>query len=318
MKIAMVGAPYEETPPLSGAYGGIERVVSWWVKGLLSTGHEVDLYAREGSMKATRNFNWPHYGQEDQYAAFVYSKLKDNDVDIVIDNTHQKWLGRFPIKNYIAMLHMEHCPIRKNVVGCSQNNAWLNDSDVFIHLGVDLDEYKLETNKKDYLLYLGAIAPHKQVHVAALVAHKLEIPIRIAGPRREGYENYFDSMISELKPEEYVGAVGGEEKQELLGGAMALLWPINWEEPGGTIFFESVACGTPVIAYRRGCAPELVEDDITGYLVGNPFEMAEAVKKLDKIDPQVVRNRVAERWNLQLTVERHLEVYHRVIEGERW
>jgi len=315
MKIAMVSAPYEPTPPIG--YGGIERVVAWWSKGLLSMGHEVDLYARTGSMEATRNFDWEHEGQEEQFAAFVYSKLKENEVDVVVDNTHQKWLGRFPIKHYVAMLHMEYCPVKKNVVGCSRNNAWLNDSDVYIHLGIDLDEYPLETQKEDYLLYLGAIAPHKQVHVAVMVAHKLGIPIKVAGPRREGYEKYFDALVSDLEADEYVGAVGGEEKQELLGKAKALLWPINWEEPGGTIFFESAAKGTPVISYRRGCAPELVEDGITGYLVGNPFEMAEAVKKLD-IDPQTVRNRVAERWNLQLTVERHIEVYQRVIGGERW
>ena len=313
----MVCQPGEVVPVFG--YGGIERVVGWWTKELVKQGHHVILYAREGSTVGSEVVGWKHSEkQEQEFANMAYLDLGKKDVDIVVDNTHQKWLGRFPIKNYIAMLHMEYCPVQKQVVGCSRNNAWLNDSDVYVHLGVDLDEYRLETDKDDYLLYLGAIAPHKQVHVAVMVARKLGIPIKVAGPRREGFEVYFDTLISDLTDEEYVGAVGGEEKQELLGKAKALLWPINWEEPGGTIFFESVACGTPVIAYRRGCAPELVEDGITGYLVGNPYEMSEAVKKLDKIDPQTVRNRVAEKWNMELTIERQLQIYQTVIDGERW
>jgi glycosyltransferase involved in cell wall biosynthesis len=315
MKIAMVCVPGETCPP--EAYGGIERVVSWWSTELVRQGHHVDLFAREGSTAGTRVIEWPHEGNEQGFAEFVYAKL-DDDTDIVVDNTHEKWLGRFGFKNYIAMLHMEHCPVKKNVVGCSRNNAWINGSDVWAHLGVDLSEYQLETEKDDYLLYLGAIAPHKQVHVAIEVAHQLEIPIVIAGPRRQGYENYFDHIVTGLAQEEYAGQVGGERKVALLSNALALLWPINWEEPGGTVAFEAGACGTPVIAYERGCAGEIIEDGVTGFLVHNPVEMADAVGRLDELNPQTVYDTVAAKYNMELTVEKHLAIYQRVIDGETW
>jgi glycosyltransferase involved in cell wall biosynthesis len=317
MKIAIVVAPYEICPP--AAYGGVERVCSFWSRELMRQGHHVDLFAREGSTAGTRVFEWPHYGEEKKFAEWVYGQL-DEDVDIIVDNTHEKWLRYFvPREKYVAMLHMEDAPAGcPNIVGCSKNNAWCNGSKEFVHLGCDMDEYRLETEKDDYLLYLGAIANHKQVHIAIKVARQLGIPIRVAGPRRQGYEGYFDYIVGLLQGEEYLGEVAGEVKQEVLGKAKALLWPINWDEPGGTIFFEAASCGTPVVAYRRGCAPELIDEGVTGFLVGNPLEMAEAVGKLDQIDPVACRQRIEERFNMEITVGKQLAIFERIINGETW
>lgn len=217
------------------------------------------------------------------------------------------------------MLHMEEAPAGcPNIVGCSRNNAWCNNSKEFVHLGCAMDEYQLQTEKGDYLLYLGAIAQHKQVHIVIKVARQLGIPIKVAGPRRKGYEGYFDYIVGLLQGEEYAGEVAGEVKQEILGRARALLWPINWDEPGGTIFFESASCGTPVIAYRRNCAPELIDEGVTGFLVGNPLEMSEAVGKLDQIDPTACRQRIDERFNMEITVSKQLAIFERIINGETW
>jgi len=317
VRIAMVCAPYESCPPTG--YGGIERVVGWWTKELLKQGHEVDLFARKGSTVGTRIYEWEYYGEEQKFAEWVYTQIDLPKVDIVVDNSHEKWLRFFIQGPYIAMLHMESCPSgTPNIVGCSRNNAWMNHSAEYVHLGVDLEEYELETEKEDYLLYMGAIAPHKQVHLAIDMAHRLHIPIKVAGPRREGYEAYHDQIIAMLEPGEYVGEVKGERKQKILGGARAKLWPINWEEPGGTIAFEAAACGTPIIAYERGCAGEIIQDGVTGFLPHNPCEMADAIDRIDELDPKTIREYIEQNFSMPITIEKQLALYERAIAGETW
>jgi glycosyltransferase involved in cell wall biosynthesis len=165
---------------------------------------------------------------------------------------------------------------------------------------------------------LGRIAPVKGTHLAIAVAKKVGMALKIAGEIQPMFQDYYDA---EVKPHvdgkfiEYIGEVGLEDKNELLGSATAMLFPIQWDEPFGLVMIEAMACGTPVIALRGGAVPEIVEDGVSGYVCSAVDEMAERVKLVAGFDPRQVRTYTEKAFSLEGMVRQYVDVYERVLAG---
>src|SRR5947199_7244243 len=160
------------------------------------------------------------------------------------------------------------------------------------------DQYSLCNTTGDYLAFLGRISPEKGVPQAIEIAKRSGMPLKVAAKIDKADAEYYQTVIKPLLKDpivEFVGEIGYPEKNDFLGDAAALLFPINWPEPFGLVMIEAMACGTPVIAYPRGSVPEIVDDGITGFLVHNAEEAAKAVEGIAAIERRSCRRRFEER-----------------------
>jgi len=184
-----------------------------------------------------------------------------------------------------------------------------------VYNAVDVASFPFRAEKEDYLLFIGQIASIKGAHLAVEVARRLGMRLVIAGKVDPSNRQYFAEAIEPYidgKQIQFLGEVG-HEKRELYANARCLLVPICWEEPFGLVMAEAMACGTPVIAFNRGAAPELVVDAETGYIVRHVDEMVDAVGRLDRLDPHRCRQHVQENFDAPIMVQRYLEVYERIL-----
>jgi glycosyltransferase involved in cell wall biosynthesis len=186
-----------------------------------------------------------------------------------------------------------------------------------IHHGIDAADFPFGEGKGGYLLFLGRMAPEKGAHRAAQVARLAGVPLIMAAKMREPWErDYFEREVEGLLSPKirYLGEVPHEEKLALLADAAALINPIRWHEPFGLVMTEALACGTPVIAFAEGAAPEIVEHGKTGFLCDDEHEMVDAVAKIGEIDRQVCRSAVEGYFSTRRMVDEHLELYESVLE----
>jgi glycosyltransferase involved in cell wall biosynthesis len=193
-----------------------------------------------------------------------------------------------------------------------------------VYNGIDVESFPYEERKEDYLLFLGRVAPEKGTHLAIEVARRLEKRLIIAAKVDRADQQYFHDIVEPLIDGDlirFVGEVDGTLKRSLYARAYCLLLPICWDEPFGLVMVEAMACGTPVIAFARGAAPELVLEGETGFLVHDVDGMAAAVHRVDRIDPLRCRRHVEENFSAQRMTEGYLALYERVLEeaavGER-
>ena len=183
-----------------------------------------------------------------------------------------------------------------------------------IHHGIDLDQFGFRDEKGDYLLFFGRIHPDKGTHQAIEVAHLTGKRLVIAGIVQD--EIYFREQVEphiDGSMVEYIGSVGPEKRQEILGGALALLHLINFDEPFGLSVVESMACGTPVIAFGRGSMPELIRDNSTGFIVDSVDTAVQAVGRIDTIDRRACRKEVEQRFTCQRMAQKYLGVYQKIL-----
>jgi glycosyltransferase involved in cell wall biosynthesis len=182
-----------------------------------------------------------------------------------------------------------------------------------------VDDYPFREDKDDYLLWIGRLDEDKGPDRAIAAAQESETPLVLAGPVQPGQEEFF---ATEVEPHvdgeqiKYVGEVG-EEKGDLYAGASALLMPIRWPEPFGLVMTEAMACGTPVIAFPEGSAPEIVLDGETGFVVDDEHEMAAAVGSLDEIEPARCRESARERFDVTTVAEEYERAYETVADFPR-
>jgi glycosyltransferase involved in cell wall biosynthesis len=165
---------------------------------------------------------------------------------------------------------------------------------------IDLAAYPFAPRRGDYLVFLGRMSPDKGAHRAIQVALRTGLPLKIAAKMREPREReYFEAFVRPHLSSriEYVGEVGHQEKVALLRDARAMLFPISWEEPFGLVVVESMACGTPVIATRRGAVPEVIEDGVTGVIVAGHHQMPAALEAADRLDPREIRRRAEQHFS---------------------
>jgi glycosyltransferase involved in cell wall biosynthesis len=183
-----------------------------------------------------------------------------------------------------------------------------------VYHGIDTSLFTFEAGPGNYLVYLGRIHPDKGTHAAIEIAAQSGLKLMIAGIIQE--ESYFQSRVAPFIDNDrvvYLGSVGPEQRNELLAGAYALLHPINFDEPFGLSVVESMACGTPVIAYRRGSMPEVIKDGETGFLVNNTEEAVSCLERLKSVNRLRCRQWVEENFSQDRMVNDYINVYHQIL-----
>jgi glycosyltransferase involved in cell wall biosynthesis len=337
MRIGMICPPWVPVPP--PAYGGTEAVVDTLVRALLQSGHDVVLFAHPASTTAAElrtalpEDSTQLIGQGSTELAHVlaaYDQLRD--VDVIHDHTMAgPLLGPHMTATPIVTTHhgvfddagrriFRHAARHADVVAISHCQAASAGSIPIagvVHHGIDVAEVPSGEGDGGYLAFVGRMVAEKGPHRAAVIARRAGQPLRIAAKMREPAERAF--FEAEVRPLlggdiEYVGELGCRDKFELLGGATALLNPIDWPEPFGMVMLEALACGTPVVTRAAGAAPEIVGHGTVGFLGTTDDDLAEALNRVHTIDRLTCRTWAAQRFSAELMAKAYEELYLSAIE----
>ena len=332
MRIGLIAPPWIPVPPL--AYGGIEAAVDTLALALAGAGHEVLLAASADSTCPVDRV--PGMAPSDlsmvgttlaelRHVVLSYSALAG--VDVIHDNTlaGPLYAHHPPGVPVVATVHDEFRPAVLDVyravppevslIAISKSQAATADGvriSRVIHHGIDPARVPVGAGDGGYFCFLGRMHPNKGVHEAIMIARRAGVPLRIAAKREEPIEaEYFREVVRPLlgADTEYLGELNVLDKFALLGGAIALLNPIQWDEPFGMVMIESLATGTPVLATPRGSVPEIIDDGWTGFLRTGRDELAEAIHLAPSLDRRLCRLAVEERFSAERMAAEHLELY---------
>jgi glycosyltransferase involved in cell wall biosynthesis len=341
LRIAQVAPLYESVPPQ--CYGGTERVVSYLTEELVGQGHEVTLFASGDSVTRARLVaSCPRSlrlgeGCRDQLVYHiimldqVFQRAEEFDViHFHCDYLHFPLSGRHPVP-HLSTLHgrldiPDLQPLyrqfaRQPLVSISNSQrrplAWANWQGTVYH-GLPLDLHTFRGRPGQYLAFLGRISPEKRVDRAIEIARRVGMPLRVAAKvdpaDRKYYEDEIRPLLEAAGPSvEFLGEVGGKDKDEFLGNAYALLFPIDWPEPFGLVMIEAMACGTPVIAYRNGSVPEVMEDGVTGFVVDDLEQAVRAVGRVGELSRRRCREVFEQRFSAPRMARDYLTLYRRVV-----
>jgi glycosyltransferase involved in cell wall biosynthesis len=345
VKIAQVAPLYESVPPRG--YGGTERVVSYLTEELVAAGHDVTLFASGDSVTAARLIPACERGLRlddgcrDALAAHfrMLGQIADLAPQFDLIHFHIDYL-HFPLTQrqpwpHLTTLHgrldvPELQPLYRQFAGqpvVSISDAqraplphafWIGT----VHHGLPPDLYQLRDRPGSYLAFLGRISPEKQPDQAIEIACRAGLPLKIAAKVDRADRDYYEQAIRPLlraagRHVEFIGEVGGADKDEFLGNAHALLFPIGWPEPFGLVMIEALACGTPVIAYPRGSVPEVIDDGVTGFIVDGVDEAVRAVGRVAGLSRATCRRVFDERFSAARMARDYVRVYRRVLEWSR-
>jgi glycosyltransferase involved in cell wall biosynthesis len=339
MRIAQIAPLAESVPPK--LYGGTERVVSWLIEELVDLGHEVTLFA-SGDSKTRANLVpvWPRalrLGRPRSDPAAAQAALLETvatqaaNFDII--HSHVDWLHlpllsrlgvpfvttphgrldlqglselirRFPEASFISISENQRIPLREA--------NWLGT----VYHGLPDHALRPSLEPGSYLAFLGRLTPEKGPEVAIRIARAAGLPLRIAAKVPRGDRRYFKERLEPLIDGDQVqltGEVNDKTKEAFLAGAAALLFPIDWPEPFGLVMIEAMACATPVIAFRRGSVPEVIEDGVSGCIVESEQEAAQAIKGLGKLDRNRVRAAFERRFTAGRMAQEYVRNYHKLV-----
>lgn len=339
MKIAQVSPLYESVPPK--LYGGTERVVYNLTEGLIKRGHDVTLFASGDSSsnaklvpacvsalrldedcidpivhhfhlmemveKESQNFDIIH-----SHIDYLYFPIMRRSRNTYLTTLH----GRLDIPE-LKPLFLEYRDIPLVSISDSQRQPFPeNNWQATVYHGLPLDLYHFNKKGGDYLVFVGRVSPEKRIDRAIEIAKKAGVPVKIAAKVDKVDKDYFESKIKCMLDHplvEFIGEVGEKEKEELLGNALGFIYPIDWPEPFGLAMIESMACGTPVIAYSCGSVPEVVDERVTGFVVNSQKEAVEAVMKLRNVDRKLCRDTFENRFSVERMVDDYLVIYESMI-----
>jgi len=354
MRIAQVAPPFESVPP--ARYGGTERVVSLLTEELVRRGHDVTLFASGDSTTQARliptveSALWRLDEVRDPlpYWAITlgeaYRRARDGEFDIVhahldfqsfpcaalcatptVTTLHgrldlpdlPRLYARFPEAGVVSISESQRSPL--------PDLRWLGT----VYNAVDVDQLTFNPKGGEYLVFLGRISPEKGLDRAIRVARLAEMPLKVAArlplkdtsnPVVRADWEYYDGVVRPLLERgdvELVGEIGDAEKPELLGNALAVLFPIDWPEPFGLVMAEAFACGTPVVARRRGSVPEIVTHGLTGLIGETDEELAQLCHAVHRIDRQACRDEAVRRFSPPVMASGYEEVYRREMRRAR-
>ena len=343
LRIAVLAPPWIPVPP--GGYGGIEAVVELLCDALVARGHDVTLFAAPGSRSTAHVqalLEEPHPDtigsalHESDHVACAWQQVEHaaaqgNPFDLLHDHSGFTALAMAD-RIGVPVVHTIHGPFdretsrfyrrhghKATLVAISRSQAASAPTGVPISAVVPnpiaVERWPLVTQKQDYVLWIGRMAPVKGAHRAIEAAHLADASLVLAGPVQPGQEPYFREQIEphiDGRRVRYVGEVTGAAKQQLYANARALLMPVCWPEPFGMVMIEALACGTPVIAFPEGAAAEIVIDGENGMLVAHEQQMARAIDQvgaMGAIDPARCRASAAERYDIAVTATGYERAY---------
>ena len=339
MRVALISPPFLPVPPMK--YGGTELFIAQLAEGLKGLGVDVVVYTNGESTVGVEtrwlypHKQWPLRGevfdnvQDFNHASWAISDAAE-DCDIIhLNNVPALMFTRFVRDSKFAYtLHHVHEDHLSNLYHYFPDVEFVTISDFqqsheamprmrTIHHGIDLTSYRLQTRKQSYLSFLGRIAPIKGTHVAIEVAKKSGIPLKIAGEIQPIFQEYFDTKIKphlDGKFIEYVGEADLSTKNELLGNSLAMLFPIEWNEPFGLVMIEAMACGTPVLAFPGGAVEEVVCNATSGFVCNSQDEMVERAKNLPGMfKPANVRNYCQQYFSVDRMVANYLALFQELL-----
>jgi glycosyltransferase involved in cell wall biosynthesis len=339
MRIAQVAPLWESVPPK--LYGGTERIVSYLTEELVRLGHDVTLFASGDSVTTARleaacahalRLNTGIFNRDAPMTMLMEQALgKTGDFDII--HSHLDFMG-FPLARRnptptVTTFHgrldlpelqpvfREYAEMPMVSISDAQRKpvSWANWHATVYH-GLPRDLYDFHPNPGGYLAFLGRIAPEKRPDHAIEIAKRVGIPLRIAAKVDPMDQQYFHTEIEPLLSDpliEYLGEITDAEKNDFLGHAMALVCPYDWPEPFGLVLIEALACGTPVLAYRRGSIPEIIEDRGTGFICEGLDEMTATVQRISEIDRRRCRWSFEQRFSVERMAQDYVSVYEQAI-----
>jgi glycosyltransferase involved in cell wall biosynthesis len=339
MRIAQVAPLIESVPPQ--AYGGTERVVSYLTEELVRQGHDVTLFASGDSQTAARLMgSVPQAlrladGVVDPIAHTVVQleHVADRASEFDVIHWHLDYF-HFPMSRRLGVPQLTTLHGRLDIEDVQPLYDEFTDMPVVsisddqrtplpqarwaatIHHGLPPDEFEPSYEPGRYLAFLGRISPEKRADRAVEVARRAGMELRIGAKVDALDQAYFEENVEPLLGHdhvEWVGEVAGRDKSELLRNAAALLFPIDWAEPFGLVMIEAMACGTPVIAYRSGSVPEVVEDGVSGFIVESIDESVAAVQRLGEIDRRKTRAAFERRFTVERMAREYVELYERLV-----
>jgi glycosyltransferase involved in cell wall biosynthesis len=336
MRIAQISPLNEAMPPK--LYGGTERVVSWLTEELVAMGHDVTLFASGDSVTSATLAPMRHqairldptvkdplalhyrmieqvYRRKDEFDVlhshldyFPLSLLTRQNVPY-LTTLH----GRLDLEDFVEIFDtFRDAPFvsisnhqRKPVPGLN----WLRT----VPHGVPVNLLTPQPVRQEYVAALGRISPEKgfdkAIRIATQAGIKLKIAAKVDNVDKEYYSTVIEPMIRNNPNVEFIGEINDQQKPEFLSGAHALLFPINWPEPFGLVMIEAMACGTPVIAFRAGSVPEVIDEGLTGSIVSGEAEAVAATKRLDQFDRAKVRATFERRWTARRMAEDYVDLY---------
>ena len=343
MRIAQISPLCESVPP--SLYGGTERIVAHLCDALVELGHDVTLFAcadsvtrarlipvRERPIRLDPSPLKSELAAHLSMLAEVRERVEDFGIlHFHIDLLHMPWFtdvaqrslttlhGRLDMTDLARAYHLwPHYPLvsisdqqRKPVPFAN----WLGT----VHHGLSPKSYTFNPNQGGYLAFLGRLSPEKRPDRAIAIAKKSGIPLKIAAKIDAADKEYFEASI---RPQldhplvEFIGEIGDHEKSDFLGNAAALLFPIDWPEPFGLVMIEAMACGTPVIAFRCGSVPEVVDDEVTGFIVETVDDAVAAVDHLGMLDRRRIRAIFERRFSATAMAKNYVELYQRLLQGD--
>jgi len=337
VRIAQVSPLYESVPPQ--AYGGTERVVSFLTEELVRQGHDVTLFASGDSQTAARLVPMaPHAlrlgGSEDSLAHHVLMADRvariGRQFDIVhfhIDYVHFP-LSRRDRYTHVTTLHGRlDIPDLQPLYDEFREMPVVSISDAqraplpqanwqsTVYHGLPIDLFHFEPEPRGYLAFLGRISPEKRVDRAVEIARRTGMTLRVAAKVDDADRRYFETEIAplfDLPFVNYIGEISEAEKQQFLGGATALLFPIDWREPFGLVMIEAMACGTPVVAWRGGSVDEVISDGVSGFVVEELDEAVDATYRSAMLDRRQCRDEFERRFTADRMARNYVSVYERL------
>lgn len=336
MRIAQIAPLFEAVPPLR--YGGTERVVHWLTEELVAMGHEVTLFAtgdsvtsanlvpvRDVAERWTRSFeknNAPYarmielvrrraaefdvlHFHIDFHPFSVFTRQPTPFLTTLHGRLDQDWVegvyGLFPEVKLVSVSDSQRRP--------APGLGWAG---TVLH-GMPIDTLQpVASNEAPYFAFLGRISPEKGIVDAIRIASACGVKLKVAAKIGEEDALYHAEVVAPLLEGdnvEFIGEIDDGQKPSFLSGARALLFPIDWPEPFGLVMIEAMACGCPVVAFRRGSVPEVVEDGVTGFIVDTVEQAVAACGRVAHLDRAAVRARFEQRWSARRMAQDYLALY---------
>ena len=343
MKIAQVAPLTEAVPPK--LYGGTERVVAYLSDALVELGHDVTLFASgDSATKATLASIWPRALRLDpdvkDHLVPMFMQLETvarRALEFDVIHCHLDYFG-YPLLRRLSTpsittlhgrLDLPELPPLYRLYGdvpvVSISNSQriplpeANFVATVLH-GLPQNLLRKGEGRGGYLAFLGRICPEKAPDAAIRIAARAGVPLKIAAKVDRVDREYFNTTVKPLLAQgdiEFIGEIREEQKQEFLGDAAGLLFPIAWCEPFGLVMIEAMACGTPVIAFENGSVPEVLEDGVTGFIVHSEDQAIEAVQRLNTLDRARIRREFERRFTAQHMAQNYLKLYARLARARR-